>query len=66
MPVVVSNYLDRPQSVTLSLQDAPWFERLEPAAERTLELKPNEVRSTSLPHPGQGGRRPGYRRSRAG
>ncbi len=46
VPVVVSNYLDRPQSVTLSLQDAPWFDRLEPAAERTLELKPNEVRST--------------------
>jgi hypothetical protein len=46
LPVVVSNYLDRPQSVTLSLQDAPWFERLEPSAERTLELKPNEVRST--------------------
>jgi hypothetical protein len=46
LPVVVSNYLDRPQAVTLSLQDAPWFERLEPAAERTLQLQPSEVRST--------------------
>ncbi len=46
IPVVVSNYLDRPQSVTLALQDAAWFDRLEPAAERTLQLKPNEVRAT--------------------
>ncbi len=48
IPVVVSNYLDKPQAVTLSLQDAPWFERLEPAGERSLELKPNEVRSASF------------------
>src|SRR6185437_8282291 len=48
IPVVVSNYLDKPQAVMLSLQDAPWFERLEPAGERSLELKPNEVRSASF------------------
>ncbi len=28
MPVVVYNYLDKPQSVELQLADAPWFERL--------------------------------------
>ncbi len=48
IPVVVSNYLDKPQAVTLSLRDAPWFARLEAAGERSLELKPNEVRSASF------------------
>ena len=46
LPVIVSNFLDRPQSVTVSLREAPWFARLEPSAERTLELRPNEVRAT--------------------
>ncbi|MGP0062849.1 MAG: MG2 domain-containing protein, partial [Isosphaeraceae bacterium] len=45
IPVVVSNYLDKPQDVSLVLADAPWFDRLEETAERSLELKPNEVRS---------------------
>ncbi len=45
IPVVVSNYLDKPQTVALTLQDAPWFERLEPSAEQALALKPNEVRA---------------------
>ncbi len=45
IPVVVSNYLDQPQTVSLVLQDAPWFARLEETAERSLELKPNEVRA---------------------
>jgi hypothetical protein len=45
LPVVVSNYLDKPQTVSLSLADAPWFDRLEETTERSLELKPNEVRS---------------------
>ncbi len=45
IPVVVSNYLDKPQTVSLALADAPWFERLEETAERSVELKPNEVRA---------------------
>src|SRR4029453_11578411 len=45
IPVVVSNYLDRPQTVSLALRDSPWFERLEETAERSLALKPNEVRA---------------------
>jgi alpha-2-macroglobulin-like protein len=45
LPVVVSNYLDKPQAVSLVLQDAPWFDRLEEAAERSVELRPNEVRA---------------------
>ena len=46
IPVVVYNYLDKPQTVELSLEKAAWFERLDEAGKR-LELKPNEVRSTS-------------------
>jgi uncharacterized protein YfaS (alpha-2-macroglobulin family) len=44
MPMVVYNYLDRPQTVELSLADAPWFERQGQAVQK-LELKANEVRS---------------------
>jgi uncharacterized protein YfaS (alpha-2-macroglobulin family) len=46
IPVVVYNYLDRPQTVQLVLENAAWFERLDEASKR-VELKPNEVRSTS-------------------
>jgi alpha-2-macroglobulin-like protein len=45
IPIVVSNYLDKPQTVAIVLADAPWFERLEESAERSVELKPSEVRS---------------------
>ena len=44
VPVVVSNYLDKVQKVTLTLRDAPWFERGEDAS-KTVELKPGEVTS---------------------
>jgi uncharacterized protein YfaS (alpha-2-macroglobulin family) len=44
LPVVVSNYLDKPQTVTLTLDDAPWCERLG-EAEKRLELAAGEVRS---------------------
>jgi hypothetical protein len=43
VPVVVYNYLDRPQTVTLTLAAAPWFAALD-ALEQRLELKPGEVR----------------------
>jgi hypothetical protein len=46
IPVVVYNYLGKPQAVELTLTDADWFERLDDAV-KTLELKPKEVRSTS-------------------
>ncbi len=46
VPVVLYNYLDAPQKVQLKLAEAPWFERLDPAA-RELDLKPREVRATS-------------------
>src|SRR5438093_10763915 len=42
VPVVVYNYLDKPQAVDLALENAEWFERLDDAAKR-LELAPNEV-----------------------
>ena len=45
VPVVISNYLDRSQIVTLALLDAPWFERLD-SAEKSIELKPGEVRAS--------------------
>jgi hypothetical protein len=44
LPVVVSSYLPRPQTVELTLDDAPWLERTGGAVQR-VELKPNEVRS---------------------
>jgi hypothetical protein len=43
VPVVVYNYLDRPQTVTLALADAPWF-AAEDALEQKIDLKPGEVR----------------------
>ncbi len=45
IPVVVSNYLDKPQTVSVALADGPWFERLEATSVHSIELKPNEVRS---------------------
>jgi hypothetical protein len=45
MPVVVYNYLDRPQTVKLTLAEADWF-KLSGAAEQKIDLGPGEVRST--------------------
>src|SRR5262249_39080080 len=45
VPVVVSNYLNRSQVISLKLEDAPWFERLEDAG-KTIELSASEVRAT--------------------
>lgn len=44
VPVVVYNYLDRPQSVTLTLTESPWF-TLDGTAVRKLDLAAGEVRS---------------------
>jgi hypothetical protein len=46
VPVVVYSYVDRPQTVELSLAAADWFEPLDAAA-RKVELGPREVRSLS-------------------
>jgi uncharacterized protein YfaS (alpha-2-macroglobulin family) len=46
MPVVVYNYLPKPQTVTLKLEAAPWFE-LSGNAEQRLDLAAHEVRSLS-------------------
>jgi uncharacterized protein YfaS (alpha-2-macroglobulin family) len=50
IPIVVYNYLDAPQTVTLTLANAAWFERLgdDPNAELKIELAPREVKSTSV------------------
>jgi hypothetical protein len=45
VPVVVYNYLDKPQTVTLKLAHARWFS-LQGNAEQQLDLAPHEVRST--------------------
>jgi uncharacterized protein YfaS (alpha-2-macroglobulin family) len=45
VPVVVYNYLDRPQSVELTLSVEPWF-TLSENAKQTIELAANEVKST--------------------
>src|SRR5262249_19729914 len=47
IPVVVYNYLAKPQTVEVRLDDATWFERLSDATQR-LELAANEIRSTSF------------------
>jgi alpha-2-macroglobulin-like protein len=44
VPVVVYNYLDKPQAVTLTLADGDWFTRLD-GAEQRLDLAAGEVRS---------------------
>ena len=45
-PVAVYNYLKTPQSVKIELQAEPWFSLLdEGGLSRTLNLKPEEVRS---------------------
>jgi 5-hydroxyisourate hydrolase-like protein (transthyretin family) len=53
VPVVVYNYLDKPQTVTLTLDQRDWFELLDPSGgpasddstKITVDLKPREVRS---------------------
>lgn len=46
VPVVVYNYLDRPQMVEVKLEDAAWFERLDNPAPK-VELAAGEVKSLS-------------------
>jgi hypothetical protein len=46
VPVVVYNYLDKPQTVTVQIKDADWFVR-QGDAELKLDLRPGEVRSAS-------------------
>jgi uncharacterized protein YfaS (alpha-2-macroglobulin family) len=47
VPVVVYNYLEQPQTVTLTLAQGNWF-ALQGEAVQKLDLQPNEVRSTSF------------------
>jgi uncharacterized protein YfaS (alpha-2-macroglobulin family) len=42
-PIAVYNYLKNPQTVILELQPEPWFELMDGANVRSLDLKPNEV-----------------------
>ncbi len=46
VPAVVYNYLDKPLSVELRLDEAPWFERMDPPTKK-LDLAAGEVRSVS-------------------
>lgn len=49
VPMVVYNYLDESQTVTLDIKAADWFRRLQVETDEveplTLDLEPNEVRS---------------------
>lgn len=47
VPVVVYNYLDEPQTVEVTLAEAPWFEALD-EMEQELELVAGEVRSVGF------------------
>ena len=52
IPVVVYNYLDKPQTVQIKMDEGDWFEWLDAdgsQAEMTVELTPNEVRAVSFP-----------------
>src|SRR5262249_13934433 len=46
VPVVVSSYLPKPQTVELTLADADWCERVGDAARR-VELQPNEGKAVT-------------------
>lgn len=46
IPVVVYNYLDKPQTVELTFDKGDWFIALDEASQR-IELQPGEVRSTT-------------------
>ena len=46
VPAVVYNYLDKPLSVELRLDEAAWFERMDPPTKK-LDLAAGEVRSVS-------------------
>ncbi len=46
VPVVVHNHLDKPQTVTLTIDDASWFDRLDTAT-KAVTLAPGEVRSVA-------------------
>ncbi|MGE3808948.1 MAG: alpha-2-macroglobulin family protein, partial [Gemmataceae bacterium] len=46
IPVTVYNYLKKPQSVLVELEQADWF-KLEGEAKQKIDLGPNEVRSVS-------------------
>jgi uncharacterized protein YfaS (alpha-2-macroglobulin family) len=48
-PVAVYNYLKEKQTVKLELEEAPWFELVDPAgSRRSLDLKPGEVTSVKF------------------
>ena len=50
IPVVVYNYLETPQTVTLNFAPSSWYERMgdDPNAELKIELAPREVKSLSV------------------
>ena len=49
VPVVVYNYLDKPQTVTLTLAKAPWFTLLGDA-DNASNWRPGQVRSIIVSH----------------
>ena len=49
VPVVVYNYLDKPQTVKLELARGQWFESTGDSLSRDIELKAGEVKSTNFP-----------------
>ncbi|NLH49483.1 MAG: hypothetical protein GX444_12920 [Myxococcales bacterium] len=48
VPIALYNYLPTPQTVTLQIQPAAWFELLEGGLTRTVQLGPNEVKAEYL------------------
>ncbi len=46
---VVHNHLDKPQTVELTLKEAPWFESRAKELTKSIELGPREVRAARFP-----------------
>ena len=50
VPLVVYNYLDKPQTVQLTVKDEPWFQRLATAdTALSLDLAAGEIRALNFP-----------------
>lgn len=47
IPVVVSSYLDKPQTVTLSLKADDWYDLVAGEKEQKVEIRPGEVKAVS-------------------
>ena len=48
VPIALYNYLKRPQTIKLTVEQADWYELLEGPSVRKIRMEPGEVRAVSL------------------